>query len=166
MKRFLKTRFVLIICLTFGLVFALSSVVQAQEGCSPGYWKHVDKHLASWEAAGFDDSDQSFESVFGRVIEVRVKKKDQINGLPTEPDPTLIQALNAPGGGINALARQAVAALLNADSPDVEYSLSSGEVILIFQVAFKVGSKSAFEAAKNAFEGRNELVCPLNGDEV
>jgi len=165
MERFFKTRFVLIICLAFGLGFALSSVVQAQEGCSPGYWKHVDKHLASWEAAGFDP-DQSFESVFGRVIEVRVKKKDQISGLPTEPDPTLIQALNAPGGGINALARQAVAALLNADSPDVEYSLSSGEVILIFQVAFEVGSKSAFEAAKNAFEGRNELGCPLNEDGI
>jgi len=165
MERFFKTRFVLIICLTFGLGFALSSVVQAQEGCSPGYWKHVDKHLASWEAAGIDP-DQSFKSVFGRAIEVRVKKKDQISGLPTEPDPTLIQSLNAPGGGINALARQAVAALLNADSPDVEYSLKGGSVILIFQVAFEVDSKSEFKRAKNAFEGRNELVCPLNGDEI
>ena len=81
MERFFKTRFVLIICLAFGLGFALSSVVQAQDfqGCGPGFWKQ-DHHEDFWEAAGFDP-DQSFESVFGRAIEVRVKKKDQISGL-------------------------------------------------------------------------------------
>jgi hypothetical protein len=81
-------------------------------------------------------------------------------------EPTLLQALNAPGGGINALARQAVAALLNAESPDVDYALSWLEVITYFQAAVGSTDPSVIETQKDDFEDLNELGCPLNGDEV
>ena len=161
MERFFKTRFVLIICLAFGLGLTLSGVAQAQEGCSPGYWKQ-EQHFDSWVLYS---PGQSFESVFGPVEPLRVKKKDQMNG-PTVEEPTLLQALNAPGGGINALARQAVAALLNAESPDVDYALSWLEVITLFQAAVGSTDPSAIETQKDNFETLNELVCPLNEDEV
>ena len=165
MERFFKTRFVLIICLVFGLGFALSSVVQAQgeQGCGPGFWKQ-EQHSDFWVNRAPDDL---FYEVFGIAeadrLEIRLKKKD---GGGTTTNPTLLEALNAPGGGINALTRQAVAALLDAENPDVDYSLPSLEVILMFQAAFADGSQSAFVSLKNTFETLNELGCPLNADEI
>ena len=41
-------------------------------------------------------------------------------GVDVPGDPTLLDALNSGGGGINALMRHAVAALLNASNPDVD----------------------------------------------
>lgn len=157
MERFLKTRFVLIICLTFGLGFALSSVVKAQEGCSPGYWKQQ-QHFDSWVNAEPIDT---FFSVFGRTITIRLKIKD---GGPTKTDPTLLEALKAQGGGINALARQAVAALLNAENGDVESPGTAMAVITLFQMAFDGDIDR--ETLKNGFEDANESGCPLNGDAV
>jgi hypothetical protein len=79
------------------------------EGCTPGFWKQ-DQHFDSW--VGFAPGD-SFETVFGVDVTLRS------GGQGTVDDPTLLDALNANGGGVNALARHAVAALLNASNPDV-----------------------------------------------
>ena len=164
MERFFKTRFVLIICLTFGLGFALSSVVQAQgdQGCGPGFWKQ-DRHLDFWVDVTPEDS---FSSVFGVGLEVKFKEKGTKGKPSLLNDPTLIQALQAKGGKVNALARQAVAALLNAESPDVDYALTPGEVVILFQAAFNSSDPSAIETQKDNFETLNELVCPLNEDEL
>ena len=78
------------------------------EGCTPGFWKQ-EQHFDSW--VGFAPSD-SFEAVFGVDVTLRA------GGQNTIEDPTLLDALNANGGGVNALARHAVAALLNASNPD------------------------------------------------
>ena len=69
------------------------------------------QHFDSW--VGFAPSD-SFEAVFGVDVTLRT------GGQGTIADPTLLHALNANGGGVNALARHAVAALLNASNPDVD----------------------------------------------
>ena len=50
-----------------------------------------------------------------------------------------MEALNANGGGIDALARHAVAALLNAAHPDVNYPLSTTEIINAVQQAIADG---------------------------
>ena len=73
---------------------------------------------------------------------------------------TLIQALNARGGGINALLRHAVAALLNSAHPDVDFALSTSGVISMFQTAITTGN---YEAAKNLFAAENEQGCPISG---
>jgi hypothetical protein len=110
------------------------------EGCTPGFWKQS-QHLDSW--VGFAPSDK-FEAVFGVNV---------------PGDPTLLQALNARGGGINALERHAVAALLNASSPGVDYPLTVSEVIAKVQAAIANGT---IEQTKNELESFNELGCPLS----
>jgi hypothetical protein len=167
MKRFLKTRFVLIICLTLGLGLTLSGVAQAQEeplqGCSPGFWKH-DKHFDSWPAPYTPE--MLFSDVFGVVIQVKFKEKGVKGKPPLLNNPTLLQALRAKGGKVNALARQAVAALLNAASPDVNYPIELGMVFMMVNDALSDTTGESIEAVKNIFETNNELVCPLNGDDV
>ena len=110
------------------------------QGCTPGYWKQP-QHLDSWVSYLTGDL---FATVFG---------VDDSNDL------TLLQALQARGGGESALQRHAVAALLNSVSPDVAGTYTSAEVIAMVQQAYASGN---FESIKNLFETANELGCPLN----
>jgi hypothetical protein len=108
------------------------------EGCTPGYWKQ-DQH--SWPAPytpsmAFSDV---FEDAFG--------------------DMTLLEVLNQGGGGLNALGRHTVAALLNAGSGGVDYDLTTAEVISAFNSVFPDGD---YERLKNALESFNVQGCPLD----
>ena len=67
---------------------------------------------------------------------------------------TLLDALNSGGGGINALARHAVAAPLNASSPDVDSDFTTAEVIALVQDAVPGGL--TIEQAKNLLAAVNE----------
>jgi hypothetical protein len=126
--------------------------VSGGEGCTPGYWKQK-HHFDSWVNFSPDDR---FSDVFGPEITIRVgKKKKKVT------DPTLLQALKAKGGGINALARHTVAALLNAASPDVSYDLFVDEVIDEFNAVYP-GTKQDYNSLKNVFVSFNEQGCPLN----
>ena len=107
-------------------------------GCTPGYWKQ-EQHFDSWVPTGFAPGD-NFDTVFG--------------GDYFDPDITLLEALKLKGGGFNALARHAVAALLNASHPDVDYDLTDAEVIALLQ--------GGTEANKDILEYNNELGCPLD----
>ena len=114
------------------------------EGCTPGYWKQS-QHFDSW--VGYTTG-QSFNTVFG--------------GTYFTPDITLLQALGLNGGGLNALTRHAVAALLNASSGDVDYALEpASAVISAYQAAVAGGT---IESQKNLFDGWNNGVggCPIN----
>jgi len=57
----------------------------------------------------------------------------------TISDPTLEQALNTRGGGINLLARESVAAMLNAAHDDVNYMYDLNEVMGMTQIALVSG---------------------------
>lgn len=120
------------------------------EGCTPGYWKQT-QHFDSWPVAYTPD--MRFSTVFGHEIAVRA------GGKSTILDPTLLQALEANGGNINAAARHVVAALLNAASGGVSYNLSAGEVIDLFNANYPDGD---LEDMKNRLEMHNEQGCPLN----
>jgi len=52
-----------------------------------------------------------------------------------EENPTLVQALDARGEGLNKLVRESVAALLNAAHPQVNYPFTVSEVISMTQQA-------------------------------
>jgi len=54
----------------------------------------------------------------------------------------LQQALGATGGGLNALLRHSVAAVLNASSPHVDYAMTTSEIILSVQAAVAGGATS------------------------
>jgi hypothetical protein len=72
---------------------------------------------------------------------------------------TLLEALGLNGGGLDALMRHAVAALLSAASPDVAYPLTTAQVIAAYNAAYASGD---YETQKNIFDRYNNLGCPLN----
>jgi hypothetical protein len=111
------------------------------EGCTPGYWRQS-QHFDSW--SGYDPTDD-FETVFD---------------VDASFDPhTLLDAVRLGGGGEYALARHAVAALLNAASSGVDYEYSVSEVKDMVQEAYETGN---FEHLKDLFVDQNEAGCPLN----
>jgi hypothetical protein len=114
------------------------------EGCTPGFWKQP-QHFDSW--VGFAPTD-SFESVFGR---------DAYSG-----SPTLLEVLSTGGGGLSALGRHAVAGLLNATNPDVDYAFTSSQVIQMFQSAFDSGDAAVIEETKNALDAANNGGCTIS----
>jgi hypothetical protein len=74
----------------------------------------------------------------------------------------LLEVLRRGGGGLAALGRHAVAALLNAASPNVDPVAAfdtTAEVIAAFQAAYDSGQ---YGTTKNLFEASNEAGCPLN----
>jgi hypothetical protein len=117
------------------------------QGCTPGYWKQSD-HFDSWPIPYLPST--KFSAVFGDVIAVRT------GGTTWVTDPTLLQALRARGGSLDAAARHVVAALLNSGS--VEYNLSAAEVISLWDATYP----GDVEEMKNRLAIYNEQGCPLN----
>jgi len=112
------------------------------EGCTPGYWKQP-QHFDSWTAPITPDT--AFSDVF----------EDAFPGM------TLVEVLAQGGGGLNALGRHIVAALLNSVSADVSYGASTSQVIDSFDGVYP-GSKSDYTGVKDGFADLNEIGCPLN----
>ncbi len=109
------------------------------EGCTPGYWKQP-HHFEAWVGYGI------FQK-FDRVFDVQAFGHK-----------TLLQVLLTGGGGKIALGRHAVAALLNAVHPEVDYAYTPAEVIALVQQAFATGN---YEATKNLLKEENQSGCPL-----
>ena len=131
---------------------ALSVPVTEREGCTPGYWKQ-DQHFDSW--VGYNPS-QLFSDVFGCSITIKWSE----SGKPQEVlNPTLLQALEAKGGEESALARHAVAALLNAANPNVSYPKTAAGIITMVCNALSGGD---IEGTKDTLANWNEEFCPLD----
>jgi len=127
------------------------------EGCTPGFWKQK-QHFEFWKKYKPEGQYATkFYDVFKRYITIKVDNKDVTK-------PTLLQALNAQGGCVNALARHSVAALLNAAS-GIGYPYSEAQIIQAFQTAFDTKSCTEMEKQKNIFELANEAGCPFGDDE-
>jgi hypothetical protein len=112
------------------------------EGCTPGYWKQK-QHFDSWPSPYTPGT--QFSSVFEDAF----------------PGQTLLDVLKTGGGGLAALGRHTVAALLNAASSGVDYDFSVADVIDNFNRVFP-GRRSAYNAVKDRFEDANEQGCPLD----
>ena len=117
------------------------------EGCTPGYWKQT-QHFDSW--VGFTQS-QKFNAVFGVNVSLSTGGSNA----------SLLQALQSGGGGINALARHAVAALLNSSNPNVDSDFTTAQVIALVQDAVAPGGVT-IEEAHQLLAAANEQGCPLN----
>ena len=104
------------------------------EGCTPGYWKN---HSGSWAATGYDPDDD-FDDTFGVDY--------------FDPDITLCEALRNGGGGVNALGRHAVAALLNGAHGDVNYCPTESEIL-----------EAVSSMDKDFLESFNQQYCPIGG---
>ena len=110
------------------------------QGCTPGYWKQ-DQHFDSW--VNYSPTDD-FEATFGVNASFNL---------------TLLGALELGGGGEEALARHAVAALLNASNSEVDYFYTATQVIALVQDAYATNN---FEQVKDDLEVQNEAGCPLD----
>jgi hypothetical protein len=75
------------------------------------------------------------------------------------PGMTLVEVASTGGGGLEALGRHTVAALLNAASSGVDYDLTTAQVISAFNAVYPGGD---YETLKNRFESLNQQGCPLN----
>jgi hypothetical protein len=128
-----------------------TTVPPAQEGCTPGFWKQP-QHLDAWMVY---TPGQTLESVFD---------VPDAFGLDSV---TLLAALSLEGGSTTAdaaevLLRQAVAALLNAASPEVDYPLTETEIIAAVNAALASGDRGTILALAEQLDTFNNLFCPLD----
>jgi len=129
------------------------------QGCTPGFWKtHSELGPASFDAWPTTDfiTGEFYLTVFGINPSGFEIKFDG----GTVPNPTLIQALGAQGGLINAFVRHSTAALLSASSDLVTYPDTAAEVIAIVQ-GVDFTDDNDIEANKDFFAAQNEFGCPI-----
>lgn len=125
-----------------------------EEGCTPGFWKNS---TGSW--VGYSPN-QTVSSVFSLPNGVL---NNQLGGN------TLLQALNY-GGGDNLvgsaqiLLRAAVASILNAAHPDVDFTRSAASVIADVNAALATKDRDTILALATALDIDNNLGCDLPND--
>ncbi len=127
------------------------------EGLSHGYWKN---HTENWNIA----TNTHFETYFGVdggdwVLKVKGKST-------TLADILFTDALGLQGNdaGKEALARESVAAVLNASETDsdgdgigINYKYSVAEIVAMVQTAFASGDANVMNATKDTLEAQNTL---------
>lgn len=120
------------------------------EGCSHGFWKN---HPEAWVPTGYSP-EQTVEFVFD---------------VPDEyvPDTDSLQAALEYGGGDDVaggariLLRAAVAALLNAAHPDVDYPRTPEDVIASVNAALATVDRQTMIALAGQLDNDNNLGCPI-----
>jgi len=128
------------------------------EGCSPGFWKNESfkRGAVQWGPTGFMNSTFWSEVPFADIAEdLRLKGP---NILGDAADPALLDALNAKGGIPNSFAREAVAAILNAAHPEIDYPLTVGQIIILVDAA--VGDDADMETLRGLLRTLNHVDCP------
>ncbi len=122
------------------------------QGCTPGFWKN---HEAAWGPTGYSPG-----QTVGSVFTVPADLSDLA-------DDTLLEALDYGGGpkvkgAAQILLRAAVAALLNASHPDVDYPSSPSDVIADVNSALASLDRDTILDLATALDNDNNLGCPLN----
>lgn len=113
-----------------------------REGLTPGYWKN---HKAQW--VGYTPN-QTLESVFDVPDHLGLDNK------------TLLEALNFGGGGrvqgaAQNLFRHAVAAILNAAHPLVDYAMTTSAIISSVNSALASNDATTIQTLKNQLDEFN-----------
>jgi hypothetical protein len=83
---------------------------------------------------------------------------------------TLLQALSFGGGSdltgaAKILLRAAVAALLNAAHPNIDYPRTAAQIIADVNAALASGNRNTILALASQLDKDNNLGCPINGKE-
>jgi hypothetical protein len=126
------------------------------EGLTPGFWKN---NVEEWDAVAWPRTsdgtliyspDDTLSSVFDGL---------DAYGLA---DTTLVEALDLNGGGVSALMRHAVAALLNATHSAVAYPMTSSEVVSATNQVLASGSKKEITDLKTLFDTYNNYDADLD----
>lgn len=120
------------------------------EGCTPGYWK---THPESWGPTGYTTGmtvGSVFSNASGSLASTSLLAAMSLGGGPTIADAK------------NLLVHHAVAALLNASHPGVDYAFSAADVIAWTNAMLLSSNRSAILGLKNLFDAENNRGCPLN----
>lgn len=136
------------------LVEFTNTFVGGGEGCTPGYWKQ-EQHFDSWTSPLAPTADFTAPGFTSPGSDARVRRGRSVVDVQTQ-----LQALMANQGSWAALTRHAMAALLNAASPSVDYDLSEAQVIAKYNGAL-AGSFDVNDI-KNELASYNEQGCPIN----
>ncbi|HEV2843212.1 MAG TPA: hypothetical protein VG477_00060 [Thermoanaerobaculia bacterium] len=128
------------------------TTVTGNQGCTPGYWKN---HTDSWPAAGYSPAGK-VQSVFS-----------QASGYPALGPASLLNALSFNGGSsldgaAGNLLRAAVASLLDASHPNVNYPRTPASVIADVNAALGSRDRDAILGLASRLDADNNLGCPLN----
>lgn len=129
------------------------------QGLTPGFWKQV-QHKCYWapnplkpNEYKYGDKKEVKEGKSTKTVYVNgTKFKDVFSNSTLDSSLTMLDVLNLGGGGANALGRHAVAALLNANHPQIFYRFSVESVIGMVNAAF---SGSNTEELKNLLDSEN-----------
>ena len=133
------------------LLGCLGAFHEKTEGCTPGYWKQP-QHFDSW--VGYMTTDL-VGSVFNQAS-------------PATSGKTLLEALNFMGGNNvdgaeRILLRAAVAGILSASSPDVNYPSTISEIITSVNNAIATLDRDTMLTLATQIDNDNNRSCPLNG---
>lgn len=122
------------------------------QGCTPGYWKN---HADSWPPTDFATG-QAVEEVFA-----------QASLYPDLGGASLLDALSFQGGpgldgAAGTLLRAAVAALLNAAHPGVDYPQALADVVSAVDAALASEDRDTMIDAAGLLDDDNNRGCPLD----
>jgi len=145
----------------------VNSFQPGNEGCTPGFWKQ-DFHFGHWLPTGYLPTTE-LQDVFNFV---------GVNGqIGQLADDTMLEALNYQGGNgklgaAQILLRAAVAAVLNAAHPDVQFAFTEAQVIALVDAQLQSGTRDSMLALATQLDEANNGVfndnagtesCPLSG---
>ena len=115
--------------------------------CTTEQWQ-LEENMEIWPSSV--NPNETFENIFNRDLENIVGWEGPI------PNPTLEGVITNSGSGINQLAANAVAALLNTEKYGTLYPYTTNDVILMTQNAIDSGN---YNDANNQFIIENQAVC-------
>lgn len=124
------------------------------EGCGPGFWKN---HTDAWTPTGFSPA-QTVGSVFSAAA-----------AFPSLAGPTLLETLQGGGGGgalggAKILLRAAVAALLDASHPNVNYPRTIVGVVADVNAALASHDRGTMLTLAAELDADNNLECSTEGN--
>jgi hypothetical protein len=149
---------------------AVKEFIDEFQGCTPGFWKSnaanfarkpdkfgadtdgdgINDAPAAWALTGVDPSDPLLSVGF---MGFTVQDGD---------DTFFVDALDANGGGENALMRHAAAAYLNAAHPFITYRLSTDEIVDSVNAALGSGDRHIIEDLKDDLDEFNNFGCSID----
>jgi hypothetical protein len=133
------------------------------DGCTPGYWKQP-HHFGNWMAP-YDPTDlfsDHFDDAFPGFTLLEVLNKA---GCTKKKSSRRDTSAGTKCNGLWILGFHTVAALLNAASPDVDFALTTQEVIDMFNAVYP-GKNPDYRDLKDVFATFNEAGCPLGRAEL
>jgi hypothetical protein len=133
------------------------------EGCTPGFWKSSAANAERNPDKFADENGVPLAWVATGVLPSDPLSSVGFDGFTVEQgDATTFEdALNAGGGGQFALMRHAAAAYLNAAHPDINYPLSTTEVVDMVNAALLAGGNE-IEDLKDLLDFYNNSGCSID----